>query len=165
MFEIAASRWRMRRLIVMEKAVIESEMERVLANKENPVTHPQIARMRAFTAVAGSPAMKQIHRYENRLRRASEKAQKELEAVQTERYQRNQMLRELENRELQNEEFENLELENFELQDDAPLCQESMDTEENHRMTEASRYSGSVPERSVSAGGQNEPVSRTRAAA
>jgi len=85
-FEMTSSRWRLRRAALMEKAVIEVELRRVANDKENPVADPELARMMAWAAVADSPAMKQIHRHETRLRRAYEKAVKEITRLQQERH-------------------------------------------------------------------------------
>src|SRR3954452_11868439 len=79
--EVAANRWRMRRLVEMEQAIIETEMERACQNQDLSAEEYAIARRRAFVAVAESRSLQQIHRYEGRLRRAAEKAEKQFEAI------------------------------------------------------------------------------------
>lgn len=83
--EIAASRWRLRRLIAMEQAVIETEIERAREAQQDGDNDPAAIRRKALVAAAESRAMQQIHRYENRLRRAAEKAEKQFIIIRNNR--------------------------------------------------------------------------------
>src|SRR3954471_10201258 len=79
-FEIAANRWRLRRIRRMEKDVINAEIHRLISDPENPVD-PAMAEAAAFQNLAAGPALKLLHRYESRLRRSCEKAEKELKEM------------------------------------------------------------------------------------
>ena len=79
--EIVANRWRMRRVVQMEQAVILAEIRKIQDDKDAPVRDFETARAMAWANVADSSAMKQIHRHETRLRRHAEKATAELKAL------------------------------------------------------------------------------------
>src|SRR3954447_16838096 len=79
-FEIAANRWRLRRIRRMEKDVINAEIHRLINDSENPID-PAMAEAVAFQNLAAGPALKLLHRYESRLRRSCEKAEKELKEM------------------------------------------------------------------------------------
>ncbi len=83
--ELAASRWRLRRCIEMEKALFEEAKDRLRTDKENPIIDERIVHRKALVNVTDSSAMKQLHRYNLRLRRAAEKAEKEFQALKYER--------------------------------------------------------------------------------
>ena len=85
--ELAASRWRIRRCIEMEQALFEEAKDRLRTDKENPITDERIVHRKALVNVTDSSAMKQLHRYSLRLRRAAEKAEKEFQALKYERLQ------------------------------------------------------------------------------
>src|SRR5689334_21391091 len=85
MLELAASRWRLRRCIEMEKALFEEAKDRLRTDKENPVTDERIVHRKALVNVTDSSAMKQLHRYNLRLRRAAEKAEQEFQLLRRER--------------------------------------------------------------------------------
>jgi hypothetical protein len=85
-FEMAACRWRLRRLAAMETAVFDQEMERVLNDGEAPVA-PEYVLAVAFDRLAHGKALSNIHRYENRLRKAYDNALSELNDRQFERMQ------------------------------------------------------------------------------
>src|SRR4051812_32751062 len=84
-FEIAANRWRLRRCMEMEKALFEETRDRLRTDKENPITDEQILRRKTLATVTESSAMKQLHRYNSRLRRAAEKAEQEFQMLKRER--------------------------------------------------------------------------------
>src|SRR4051794_13397139 len=84
-FEIAANRWRLRRCMEMEKALFEETRDRLLTDKENPITDEQVLRRKTLATVTESSAMKQLHRYNSRLRRAAEKAEQEFQILKRER--------------------------------------------------------------------------------
>lgn len=85
-FEMAAARWRLRRIAGMETAVFDTEIERVAADTENPVA-PEKVMTAAFSNLAGGKALANIHRYEVRLHRNYEKALAELAERQLTRVQ------------------------------------------------------------------------------
>jgi hypothetical protein len=76
--EMAASRWRLRRLQEMESALFlkatREHMEALGAGAD-----PAEARMLAYAGIAGSQSFRTLARYANQLRRAYEKAKDELE--------------------------------------------------------------------------------------
>ena len=84
-FEIAANRWRLRRCMEMEKALFEEAKDRLRNDKENPITDERIVHRKALAGVTDSSAMKQLHRYNSRLRRAAEKAEQEFQSLRRER--------------------------------------------------------------------------------
>ncbi len=84
-FEVAANRWRLRRCMEMEKALFEETRDRLRADKENPITDEQVLRRKTLAMVTESSAMKQLHRYNSRLRRAAEKAEQEFQILRRER--------------------------------------------------------------------------------
>ena len=84
-FEIAANRWRLRRCMEMEKALFEETRDRLRTDKENPITDEQVLRRKTLAMVTESSAMKQLHRYNSRLRRAAEKAEQEFQTLKRER--------------------------------------------------------------------------------
>ncbi len=79
--EMAAARWRLRRLPRMERAIFESTYHRVQNEPEAAGLTPDLIEMRVWAEVTNCPEMKQIHRHETRLRRAWEKARLELETL------------------------------------------------------------------------------------
>ena len=86
-FEMAAARWRLRRLVAMEAAVFEAEMERTLATPDTPSSSPAQALAIAYTNLAGGRALANIHRYETRLRKAYDHAFDQLTILQQTRAQ------------------------------------------------------------------------------
>jgi hypothetical protein len=76
-FEMAAARWRLRRLFSMETAVFEQEMTRVANDTENPVEPDHVMAV-AFDRLAHGKGLSNIHRYETRLHKAYNQAQQEL---------------------------------------------------------------------------------------
>ena len=84
-FEIAANRWRLRRCMEMEKALFEEAKDRLRTDKENPITDERIVHRKALAGVTDSSAMKQLHRYNSRLRRAAEKAEQEFQSLRRDR--------------------------------------------------------------------------------
>src|SRR4051794_14253274 len=84
-FEIAANRWRLRRCMEMEKALFEETKDRLRTDKENPIADERITHRKALAAVTDSCAMKQLHRYNSRLRRAAEKAEQEFQSLRRDR--------------------------------------------------------------------------------
>jgi len=84
-FEIAANRWRLRRCMEMEKALFDETRDRLRTDKENPITDEQVLRRKTLATVTESSAMKQLHRYNSRLRRAAEKAEQEFQILKRER--------------------------------------------------------------------------------
>lgn len=78
--EIAATRWRLRRILRMEAAAFDNAIER--AAEENPDTAESVA----FEDLAeNSKALRMLNRYEGRLRRAYERAATELRHIQAAR--------------------------------------------------------------------------------
>ena len=78
--EIASTRWRLRRIVRMDSAIFDRQMEQSLE------TDPTSAEAAAFEALAAnSKPLAMLGRYENRLRRNYEKALVELRALQTAR--------------------------------------------------------------------------------
>ncbi|MDZ4797572.1 MAG: hypothetical protein SGI92_05375 [Bryobacteraceae bacterium] len=82
-FEMAAARWRLRRLAIIEKALIDREMDRMNQSLADPANQrtPEALHADAWLAVAESQTMKQIHRHETRLHRHYEKSSLELQAI------------------------------------------------------------------------------------
>ena len=79
--EIVANRWRMRRVIQMEQAVITAEIRKIQDDKDAPGADFETAKAMAWANLPESSAMKQIHRHETRLRRHTEKAVAELKEL------------------------------------------------------------------------------------
>lgn len=78
--EIAAARWRLRRILRIETAAFDGAMER--AAEENPET----AESTAFETLTGNgKTLAMLNRYEGRLRRAYERAIVEIRRIQAER--------------------------------------------------------------------------------
>ena len=89
--EIAASRWRLRRVEALEASLLDDEMDLLLNDPENPVDESRVMAV-AFRNLADSRtgALAQLHRHEGRLRRAYEKALRELRELQAERREQEQ---------------------------------------------------------------------------
>jgi hypothetical protein len=85
-FEMAAARWRLRRLFTMESAVFDQEMTRVANDTENPV-EPEHVMAVAFDRLAHGKGLANIHRYETRLRKMYNQAHQELLRTQELRLQ------------------------------------------------------------------------------
>ncbi len=83
--EMAAARWRLRRLPKMEQAAHYAALARVKKEPGADTLTPEELEMKVWNAVTESSEMKQIHRHETRLRRAWEKARMELDALINER--------------------------------------------------------------------------------
>lgn len=77
--EIAATRWRLRRIVRIETAAFDQAIERAM--EENP----DAAETEAFDSLANSKTLSTLNRYEGRLRRAYERATAELRRIQAER--------------------------------------------------------------------------------
>jgi hypothetical protein len=77
-FELAAARWRIRRIVGLESAAFDEELNRVMNDEENPVEEPNRALTIAMDRLAGGKALANIHRYETRLHRQYDKALDEL---------------------------------------------------------------------------------------
>lgn len=79
--EMAATRWRIRRVARMEQAANEAASLRSGSAPDSAdLTQEQLI-SRAINDVTNGPEMKQVHRHETRLRRAFEKATAELETL------------------------------------------------------------------------------------
>jgi hypothetical protein len=81
--EIAASRWRLRRIEAMETAVFKKAL-REQKELHGPDADPADIRDAAYVDVAESKTMRMLARHAAQLRRAYEKAWKELEKLQGE---------------------------------------------------------------------------------
>jgi hypothetical protein len=77
-FEMAAARWRMRRLVRVEAATFDEEVRKVLHDDEHPVEDPDRAMSVAMHRLASGKALANVHRYESRLRRQYANAMNEL---------------------------------------------------------------------------------------
>ncbi len=87
--EIAANRWRMRRIVRMESAIFDAQMDRL--EQASPGLAPSTIELQAFEALAqNSKSLNMLGRYENRLRRSYEKALKELREPQSKRQEQNE---------------------------------------------------------------------------
>lgn len=75
--EVASARWRLRRLEQMEAALHE-KARRKLAEELGPEADPHEIQFLSLGEVAESPAFRNLVRYQNQLRRAAEKAEKDL---------------------------------------------------------------------------------------
>jgi hypothetical protein len=80
--EMSAARWRMRRIEAMESALFDKAIEDQL---DNPDNDPARAQMLAYIEVAESKSYRALQRHQSQLRRAYEKAWKELELLQVQR--------------------------------------------------------------------------------
>jgi hypothetical protein len=79
--EMAAARWRLRRVQQMESAIFQKAV-RTQLDKLGPRADPAEARMLAYAAVADSNSLRMVTRYAAQFRRAYEKAWKELLELQ-----------------------------------------------------------------------------------
>lgn len=77
--EIAATRWRLRRILRIETAAFDQAIERAVEENSDA------AEATAFEALANSKTLSTLNRYEGRLRRAYERATAELRRIQAER--------------------------------------------------------------------------------
>ena len=84
--EIAAARWRLRRIPRMEQAAYQAALERVRDNSGTGSLSDQELSARVMNDFTNGPEMKQVHRHETRLRRVWEKARFELEALIRDRH-------------------------------------------------------------------------------
>ncbi|MDZ4800979.1 MAG: hypothetical protein SGI92_22705 [Bryobacteraceae bacterium] len=83
--EMAAARWRLRRITIMEKAAWEAAFRRVRGMPGNEGLSGEELYTIAVNEVTNGPEMKQVHRHETRLRRVWEKARLEVVALITDR--------------------------------------------------------------------------------
>lgn len=119
--EMVASRWRMRRIEQMETAVLKKALKarQDEASQEEGNLHPDDAAALAFADVAESKALRTVTRHSAQLRRAYEKATRELALLQenrtaeAERLQAQIIEAELENTGLQNEPAEDEAIDRF----------------------------------------------------
>lgn len=77
--EIAATRWRLRRILRLETAAFDQVIERAI--EENP----EATESEALENLASSKTLSMLDRYEGRLRRGYERAVAELRRIQSER--------------------------------------------------------------------------------
>lgn len=94
---MSASRWRLRRIELMESALLRKAMKQQ-QEAQGPDADPEEVQMAAFADVAESKAFSNLLRHSSQLRRSYEKAWKELERIQEHRLAQSD-----ENTELQNE--------------------------------------------------------------
>ena len=87
--EMTSARWRLRRIEEMETALVQREMRR-LAEEQGEEADLDEIRMQAYVEVAESRAFRNLTRHQGQLRRAYEKAWKELQALQLHRVQSEQ---------------------------------------------------------------------------
>ena len=80
--EMAAARWRLRRVQDLESAVFQKAIRRQ-QEQLGPKADPAEVQMLAYAAVADSDALRSVTRYASQIRRAYEKAWKELKHLQT----------------------------------------------------------------------------------
>ena len=80
-YEMAAARWRLRRIQEMESAIYLKAI-RAQQEKLGPKADPAEVRMLAYAAVADSNALRMVIRYATQIRRAYEKAWTELAKLQ-----------------------------------------------------------------------------------
>lgn len=85
--EMAAARWRLRRIDEMETAVFTTAIRRQM-EALGPDADPREARTLAYVDVAESKSFRMLSRYRGQLRRGYEKACQELESLQQTRRQR-----------------------------------------------------------------------------
>jgi hypothetical protein len=85
-FEMAACLWRLRRASTLETLLLNTEIEKLQNEPENPLC-PDASLAVAFTNLVsrGGPLAK-LHAHESRLRRRYEKAMAELNALRAEEY-------------------------------------------------------------------------------
>jgi hypothetical protein len=76
--EMAAARWRLRRIPRMEQAAYQAALERVRNTAEAGTLTDEEFAARVMNEFTNGPEMKQVHRHETRLRRVWEKARLEL---------------------------------------------------------------------------------------
>jgi len=84
--EMAAARWRLRRIELMEDAVFKKAM-REQAELLGPDADPSEIRDAAYVFVAESKTMRTLASHSRQLRRSYERAWKELEGLQNQRKQ------------------------------------------------------------------------------
>jgi hypothetical protein len=82
--EMTANRWRLRRIEEMENAVVTKAIREQM-EALGPDADPREARALAYAEVSDSKSLRTLSRYSSQLRRAYEKAWKELEIIQNER--------------------------------------------------------------------------------
>jgi hypothetical protein len=87
--EMAESRWRLRRVAEMESALIARAIRRQM-EELGPDADPAEARALAYADVAESKSFRSLGRHQAQLRRAYEKAWKELERIQDDRIREEQ---------------------------------------------------------------------------
>jgi hypothetical protein len=87
--EMAANRWRMRRLQEMESAMISKAIRQQM-EALGPDADPREARALAYAEIGESSSFRSLGRYQAQLRRGYEKAWKELEIIQNERLREEQ---------------------------------------------------------------------------
>jgi hypothetical protein len=98
--EMSAARWRMRRIEAMESALFDKAIEDQLASPDND---PARAQMLAYIEVAESKSYRGLQRHQSQLRRAYEKAWKELVAIQAERQKETELQNEPSSRQRERE--------------------------------------------------------------
>jgi hypothetical protein len=81
---MAANRWRLRRIEEMENAVITKAIREQM-EALGPDADPRQARALAYAEISDSKSLRTLSRYSSQLRRAYEKAWKELEIIQNAR--------------------------------------------------------------------------------
>ena len=87
--EMTSARWRLRRIEEMETALVQREMHK-LAEEQGEEADLDEIRMQAYVEVAESRAFRNLTRHQGQLRRAYEKAWKELQALQLHRVESEQ---------------------------------------------------------------------------
>ena len=88
--EMAAARWRLRRIEEMEAALFQKffrEQQEALGAEADPVA----VRQAAYVELAESKSFRMLSRHQSQLRRAYEKAWKEIEALKQQRRQEEQV--------------------------------------------------------------------------
>ena len=78
--EMTSARWRLRRIEQMETALISREIQK--QTEADPDADPEHIRMLAYVEAAESKAFRNLTRHQGQLRRAYEKAWKELPVLQ-----------------------------------------------------------------------------------
>ena len=84
--EMTSARWRLRRIEEMETALVQREMRKLVEEQGEDADIDEI-RMLAYVEVAESRAFRNLTRHQGQLRRAYEKAWKELQVLQANRVQ------------------------------------------------------------------------------
>ena len=87
--EMTSARWRLRRIEEMESALVQREMRKLVEEQGEEADLDEI-RMLAYVEVAESRAFRNLTRHQGQLRRAYEKAWKELQVLQLHRVQSEQ---------------------------------------------------------------------------